>query len=145
MDTGLTNQVAGWTAAATAAIGAVGGAAMLRRKLSRDRTEMTKDRVESEFVTLLLRERDEAIASAREAWRVRQADAESIARLASQNTFQQQEIERLKGEFAAFKRLIARLYPNTRSFLESDFPQPTDFAPDITPLPTPLSEKGELP
>lgn len=129
--TGLTQQIVGWTAAATAAIGAAGGAIALRRRLSRDRTEMTKDRVESEFVVLLLKERDEALANAREAWRVRQVDAESIARLTSQNLYQQQEIERLKGEFGAFKRLIARLYPATRPFLESDFPPPHDFAHDL--------------
>ena len=144
MEAGLTQQVIGWTAAATAVIGAAGGAAVLRRRLSKDRTEMTKDRVESEFVVLLLRERDEALASAHEAWRVRQVDAESIARLTSQNIYQQQEIERLKQEFAAFKRLIARMYPATRSFLESDFSRPTDMAPE-TPAPQPPPAKGEPP
>lgn len=126
-------DIAGWAAAATAVVGAAGGAALLRRRLSRDRTEMTKDRVESEFVVLLLKERDEALESAREAWRVRQVDAESIARLTSQNAYQQGEIERLKEEFHAFKRLIARLYPATRVFLESDFHQPTDFADQPAP------------
>lgn len=137
--TGLTQQVVGWTAAATAVIGAAGGAALLRRRLSRDKTEMTKDRVESEFFTLLLKERDEALANAREAWRVRQVDAESIARLTSQNIYQQQEIERLKQEFASFRRLIARLFPATRAFLESDFPIPTDLAP-LDPPPTPANQ-----
>lgn len=144
MDTGMTQQVVGWTAAATAAIGAAGGAALLRRRLSRDRTEMTKDRVESEFFTLLLKERDEALASAREAWRVRQVDAESIARLTSQNLYQQQEIERLKVEFSAFKRLIARLYPSTRSFLESDFSPPADFVGSGSPS-SASTRKGEPP
>jgi hypothetical protein len=142
METGLSQQVLGWTAAATAVIGAAGGAAVLRRRLSRDKTEMTKDRVESQFVTLLLRERDEALASAQEAWRVRQVDAESIARLTSQNLYQQQEIERLKAEFTAFKRLIARLYPATRAFLESGFQQPTDLAPEP---PAPPPDKGVRP
>lgn len=102
---------------------------------------MTKDRVESEFVVLLLSERDEALASAREAWRVRQVDAESIARLTSQNAYQQSEIERLKTEFSSFKRLVARLYPATRVFLESEFQEP-----DLTPLgdPPPPS-KGPKP
>jgi hypothetical protein len=142
MDTGLTQQVVGWTAAATAVIGAAGGAALLRRRLSKDHTEMTKDRVESEFVVLLLRERDDALESAREAWRVRQVDAESIARLTSQNAYQQQEIERLKAEFAAFKRLIARMYPATRVFLESDFSKPVDFAPE-PPRPPARPDEGE--
>lgn len=132
METELMQTIAGWTAAATAAVGAAGGAALLRRRLSRDRTEMTKDRVESEFVVLLLKERDEAIDNAREAWRVRQVDAESIARLTSQNNYQQGEIERLKTEFATFKRLVARLYPTTRPFLESGFQEP-DLTPQVAP------------
>ena len=95
---------------------------------------MTKDRVESEFVVLLLKERDAAMDSAREAWSARQLDAESIARLKAQNDHQQLEIERLKQEFSAFKRLIARLYPNTRVFLESDFGM-TDLGPSDEPPP----------
>jgi hypothetical protein len=147
----LTARVAAWTAAITGSIGAAGGAALLRRRLSRDRTEMTKDRVESQFVVLLLKERDDAMENAgkawdnaREAWRMRQVDAESIARLTSQNQFQQQEIERLKTDFAAFKRLIARLYPATRNFLESDFPEP-DLTPRPSVPPSPSPPKGETP
>ena len=117
----MLQQVAGWTAAV---LTAVGGGALLRRRLSRDRTEMTRDRVESEFLLLLLKERDQALATAREAWRQREADAQSIAQLASQNAFQQAEIDRLHDEFKQFKRTIARMYPTTRPFLESDF-QPT--------------------
>jgi len=123
----ITSQdIIGWTAAATAAVTTVGGVALLRRRLSRDRTEMTKDRVESVFITQLLKERDEAVGMAREAWRDRQVDVESIARLQSQNAYQQAEIERLKSEFGSLKRLIARLYPETRVFLESDFQQLSD-------------------
>jgi hypothetical protein len=118
-------QVAGWSGAV---LTAVGGAALLRRRLSRDRTEITKDRVENDFLVLLLKERDQAIAGSHEAWRQREVDAESIARLSSQNTFQQQEIDRLHADFEKFKRLIARLYPTTRNFFESDFQVPTDLA-----------------
>jgi len=102
---------------------------VLRRRLSRDKTEMTKDRVEDNFISVLLKERDSALADAREAWRVRQVDVESIARLTSQNLYQQGEIERLRDEFRAFKRLIVRLYPASRAFLESEYPLPTDLAP----------------
>jgi molecular chaperone GrpE (heat shock protein) len=122
----ILQQVAGWSAAV---LTAVGGGALLRRRLSRDRTEITKDRVESEFLVLLLKERDQAFASAREAWRQREEDAQSIARLTSQTAFQQAEIDRLHAEFQRFKRMIARLYPTTRPFLESDFSPPTDFVP----------------
>lgn len=134
MDAGLTQQVVGWTAAATAVIGAAGGAALLRRRLSRDNTEMTKDRVEGQFFGQLLKERDDALADAREAWRVRQVDVESIARLTSQNLYQQQEIERLRDEFSSFKRLIVRLYPTTRAFLESEFSLPSDLGEPLQDL-----------
>jgi len=118
----ITSQdIIGWTAVVTAAVSTVGGVALLRRRLSRDRTEMTKDRAESAFITQLLKERDAAVTLARDAWRDRQTDVESIARLQAQNAYQQSEIERLKAEFGSLKRLIARLYPETRVFLESDF------------------------
>jgi len=129
MDGDLTAKVAAWAGSITAAVGAAGGVALLRRRLSRDRTEMTKDRVEGEFVQLLLKERDEALERAQEAWRVRQVDVESIARLTSQNAFQQGEIERLKSEMTSLKRTVTRLYPTTRNFLESDYQEP-----DLTPI-----------
>lgn len=119
-------QAAGWTGAV---LTAVGGAALLRRRLSRDRTEITKDQVENDYLVRLLQERDDALANAQAAWRAHEADAESIARLTSQNTFQQLEIDRLHLEFDQFKRVIARLYPATRQFLESDFQVPGDLKP----------------
>lgn len=119
----MLQQFAGWGAAV---LTAVGGGALLRRRLSRDRTEITKDRVENDFLVVLLKERDQALADAREVLREREADAESIARLNMQNQFQQREIDRLQSEFERFKKLIGRLYPTTRVFLESDFQPPTD-------------------
>ena len=116
-------QVAGWSAAL---ITAVGGGALLRRRLSRDRTEITKDRVENDLLVVLLKERDQALSAAREVLRQREGDAESIARLTIQSQFQQREIERLQVEFESFKRRLARLYPSTRIFLESDFQPPAD-------------------
>lgn len=117
--------------AATAAVGAlVGGAAVIRRRLVRDQTETIKDRAEGDFVVTLLKERDEAQADARTAWEARQKDTELIGRLTSQTEYQRQEIERLKKEFAAFKRQVARLYPDARAFVQSDFAPP-----DLDPLP----------
>ena len=117
--------VSGWIAAAFAAMGSF---ALLRRRLSKDKTELAKDQAERTFIALMLAERDQAIAEKHEAWRVRQVDVESIARLTSQNLYQQEEIERLVREFATFKGLIARLYPDTRRFLESDFAELDDLA-----------------
>lgn len=110
--------LAGWSAAG---VGFAGSLALLRRRLSHDQTERTKDRTEGLFVERLLQDRDTAIAENREAVMARQRDAEAIARLTVQNEHQEREISRLTIEFAAFKRLLARLYPDTRQFLGSDF------------------------
>lgn len=111
--------------AVSAAVAGVGGlvaaATVLRRRLSRDATEMTKDRAESRFVEVLLRERDEAIAEAREAMRARQANVEDIARLTAENAHQEREIARLTTEFAALKKMLMRVVPETRRYLSSTF------------------------
>lgn len=88
---------------------------------------MTKDRTESKFVELLLAERDEALDEARDAMRARHADAEAIARLSAQNEHQAREIARLTADFASFKRMMIRVYPEMRQFLSSDFAPLQDF------------------
>lgn len=108
-------------ATALSMLGLGGGAAFLRRRLSRDRTEMTKDRTESRFVELLLEERDRALASAKEAWKGAQMSSEAIARLGAQNAHQAGEIDRLVRELERLKRTVMRLYPETREFLATDF------------------------
>lgn len=114
---GLLETVASWGAAAVAL---VGSAALLRRRLSRDRTEIAKDTAETSFVERLLLDRDSARADAREAWQAHQADVETIARLITQTDGQAKEISRLIDNFAAFQRKIGRLYPITREFLDSN-------------------------
>jgi hypothetical protein len=104
-----------------AGAGLLGTVLMLRRRLSRDSTEMTKDRAEAHIIQTALLERDAARAEARAAWAEHQADAEAIARLTAQNVHQAKEIERLTAEFRAFKRMLARVFPETREFLISDF------------------------
>lgn len=115
---GLLETVASWGAAVVAL---AGSAALLRRRLSRDRTAIAKDTVEATFVERLLQERDAAQADARAAWQARQADAETIARLTSLTTSQAKEISRMAENFAAFQRKIGRLYPATREFLDTDW------------------------
>ena len=117
--TALGPSLAGWGAAG---VGLAGSLALLRRRLSRDQTEMTKDRMETNFIERLLKDRDAAMAEEREAARMRQVDTEAIARLTAQNEHQAREIARLTVEFAAFKRMILRLHPDMRPFLGSDFP-----------------------
>lgn len=117
--------IAGWGAGL---IALVSSGALLRRKLSRDHTEMTKDRAESTLIGVLLHERDaaqaamrEAQTAMREAWRERHADGEAIARLTSENKHQAEEIARLAAEIASLKRVLGRLYPDTRQFLDSNY------------------------
>lgn len=109
-------------ATAASMLGLGSGVALLRRRLSRDKTEMTKDRTENSFVELLLEERDRALASAREAWKGAQFSSEAIARLTEQNAHQAREIERLTREMDRLKRTVMRMYPETRDFLASDSP-----------------------
>ena len=113
-----TLQIIFGTAASMLGLGT--SAALLRRRLSRDSTEMTKDRTESRFVELMLEERDRALASARDAWKGAQMSAEAIARLTEQNAYQAREIERLTREMDRLKRTVIRMYPDTREFLASD-------------------------
>ncbi len=115
----LLQSFAAWGAGG---VGLIGSAALLRRRLSRDRTEIVKDRVEGSFVQQLVAERDSALAEWRTAVMARQADTQAIARLTTQNEHQAQEIFRLQAEFSTFKRMLARLYPEVRAFLGSDFP-----------------------
>ena len=110
-------------AAAASVLGLSASVAVFRRRLSRDKTEMTKDRTESCFVELLLQERDSALASSREAWKGAQMSSEAIARLTEQNAHQACEIARLTREMDRLKRTVMRMYPDTRDFLDSD-PQP---------------------
>jgi hypothetical protein len=80
-------------------LGAVGSAIAtllwLRRKTSRDSTEIAKDRAEQNLVQTLTLERDKAMADAREAWARRTADAEQIAGLKSENEYLKRDVERL--------------------------------------------------
>lgn len=93
-----------------ALIGGISASALLRRRLSRDRTEIAKDKVESRFVDRLLEEHD-----------TRRKDAEAIARLTAENRHQAHEILRLQQEFAAFRRLIFRRSPELARLYASDF------------------------
>ena len=113
---GLLETVASWSAAGAVFVGSV---ALLRRRLSRDRTEITKDTVEASFVERLLIERDNAQADARAAWQARQVDAETIARLLSEANSQAAEIARMSKEFASFQRKIGRIFPTAREFLDT--------------------------
>lgn len=107
---GLLQTLAAWGAAAAAGIGT---AALLRRRLSRDRTEVAKDRAETSLVELLLKERDQAIRHWHTATFARQNDSEVIARLTARN-------EQLERELRSIRRLVSRLHPESLRFLSTD-------------------------
>jgi hypothetical protein len=123
----LLMNAGGW---GTLGAGVASTVMLLRRRWSRDQTEMTKDRAESHLIITAMAERDEARAEARAAWASQQADGAAIARLTAQNEQQAREIQRLTQEFAAFKRMMARMHPETRDFLGTDFqPMPKEPTP----------------
>jgi hypothetical protein len=132
MDADIVKTVGAWGAGIVAL---ATSAAVLARRLSKDRTEITKDAAEASFVSQLLKERDAAIASAREAWKERYQDSNTIARLKAENEYQARELARLSDDFAAFKRLLGRMYPETRPFVESGFIDESQMDIDELPLP----------
>lgn len=131
MEQELLKALAAWSAAGA---GLVGATAVLARRLSRDRTEMVKDRAESRFVEQMHADRAEAMQAWREAAAARKADAEAIARLTAENESQARDLARLAAEFAAFKRLVSRHAPELTRYLASDFQRLT---PNMPPLPPP--------
>jgi Spy/CpxP family protein refolding chaperone len=120
----LMQQIAGWSAAGAAGVGLAGSAALLRRRLSRDKTEIVKDRAADRILKTAMAERDEARAEARAIWIARAEDSAAIARLTAQNEHQAAEIARLELEFESYKRMLARLSPESRQFLGTDFAPP---------------------
>lgn len=95
--------------AGAAVLGLVGGAAGMRRRLSRDSVEVARDRAESAFARL-----------AAEAVTHRNSDLQAVARLEEANAHLAAEVERLHLEHAAFRRLVIRLYPEFAEFVASD-------------------------
>lgn len=72
------------------------GILYLRRKASRDGTEIIKDRTEGKLLESLMVERDSARQSEREAWTQVNALSVANARLEATNQYQKEEIDRLR-------------------------------------------------
>lgn len=111
-----------------AGAGLLGSVLMLRRRWSRDRTEITRDRVSDDVLVTVQAERQEARADAaaaradaRKAWAAHQALAETVAKLTARAEQQDRELERVRKEFGAFKRMVLRRYPELGEFMVSDF------------------------
>lgn len=94
----------------------VGAILHLRRKASRDGTEIIKDRTEGKLVETLMLERDGARASEREAWSKHNDLSVRNARLETQNEYLKEEIDRLnkmvahmQEQFDELKRRLQQL------------------------------------
>jgi hypothetical protein len=119
-----------WLAPAAGALGALVGALMMvRRRLSRDGVEMTKDRAEADLVEVLRSERDAAIAEARRVRDQHTADAEIIARLLSDKAHLEADVRRL---LADYRKMIRGLSPEVRRVLATEF---SDLGPPEEPKP----------
>ncbi|MCA0214665.1 MAG: hypothetical protein LCH79_15995 [Proteobacteria bacterium] len=81
----------------------------LRRKTSRDSTEIAKDRAEENLIGTLRAERDRAMAAAAEAWDRRTKDAEEIAGLSAKNAYLEREVARLSTEMTQLQMRLAQV------------------------------------
>lgn len=81
----------------SAAGGLLAASFWFRRRMSRDTTEIVKDRAEANLVQTLREERDRAMNEARDAWARRTTDAQRIAGLEAENRYLKQDVDRLSG------------------------------------------------
>ena len=110
-----------WIGAAVAAIASVGAAALtLRRRVSRDATEISKDRAETGVISRLQHMLEES--HAREDAAVRMAKAEQELRVAA--TLRAAEAEGENRHLKSLLRKVGRMLP-----AEDRAPFETDFAP----------------
>jgi hypothetical protein len=123
-------QLEDWLAPVAGAIGAIGGAVMLlRRRLSRDNVEVTKDRTEVDILEQALERERLAVEDAKRMREQRTADAEIIARLLSDKAHLEADVRRL---LADYRKMIRGLSPEVRRVLATEF---SDLGPPEEPKP----------
>lgn len=114
-----------WANAIAAALGGAGTAFLaMRRKWSRDTASIIADRAESNLIAMLVSERDNALAAAKEAWAQRTEDAIKITRWETLQEINEKENIRLRGELFSMRihvrkltAIIVRLDPSTAALL----------------------------
>lgn len=117
-----------WTQSAlTAAGGALGSFFVLRRRYSQDSNAIVHDKAEGNLIGTLMRERDAALISAKEAWAQRTDDAKAIARFEALMEAAERETKRLREEIFAMRlhtrkltAIIVRLDPQAAAILQLD-------------------------
>lgn len=102
---------AGWVSVVLGSGGAalIYGALALRRRLSRDSVEVTKDRVEGALLEAVMKERDAAVTRADKLQTQATLDAGTIAGLTEKNTYLQQELVRVNKAFERMEREMEAL------------------------------------
>jgi len=121
MSTGETD-FGGILSTLAAALGGGGAALMImRRRLSRDGSEIAKDRAEVNLVATLQSERDAALAAERSALAAHTDDARSIERLTASNEYLTRELARATKDLVRLRGLVARLAPQAAPFMASTF------------------------
>lgn len=106
--------------AISAVAGFVATLLYFRRKVSRDSTEITKDKAESNLVQTLRDERNEAMNAAREAWDRRTTDAEEIAGLRKENEYLKRDVAKLTTQVDELKAQLAVVFNALRT-MKPDF------------------------
>lgn len=116
------------TGIAGVATALVGTLLWLRRRVSKDSTEINADKAQNTILGTALSRADAAERDAREAWAQRTKDAEAIARLSVQNEALIAQISLLRDEkfvvgiqLKRLKMELGRQNPELRRFLGSDF------------------------
>ncbi len=81
----------------------------LRRRMSSDNTQISRDSAEKDLIQMLSRERDLAMKEARTAWDSRMADNRSIAELTERNRQLTQQVEDLVVEVAKLRGVVKEM------------------------------------
>lgn len=89
-------------------------------RASKANATVKKQNVEGDLYERLVKERDDAMRDAREAWATRTHDAEQIARLIAREEALRNDMVRLRDEFSAWKRMILRRFPEAADFMPSN-------------------------
>lgn len=82
----------------------VGAILYLRRKTSRDGLEIFKDRTEGAMMKTIIEERDKAIAEAREAWAIVNANAREMGELTAENSYMKRELAEAREYITSIRR-----------------------------------------
>lgn len=116
MNTDLLQQIAVWGSSIAAGVAAT---MLAVRRYSSTHTALANDSTERDMLKLLMRERDDAHHELADAVAARQLCAASLARMTAEKEALQADVHVLNDNFGAWQRKIARLYPQTRQFMDS--------------------------